>query len=304
MSSFLRFNNTTEGVSGSGYEALVSLVLKKPTVRVVYAAGQILAKIDFTVNARQLQNMVFHMLEKSAFYEHKVDENISLPNYVAEGSRDSDTEDIEEKKYSNIDRRTSDSASENTQCEAEEIFGIESTAYDNKTIENLVKYLKKMTQVVQDPSKIAQIRMVSNHFYRCINGLKIDTFQSSKELPNRLRSESKSARQGARFISSFLSQIEIVKICLGILHVPFLIAHWPVYSALSEFLLTLTSTKEGILVFCADHHSSNYIIETLLGSFEAPLKREDNYSLRTDVDTPSQLASILAIRIQESVTFF
>ena len=133
---------------------------------------------------------------------------------------------------------------------------------------------------------------------------KIDTFQSSKELPNRIRSESKSARQGARFISSFLSQIEIVKICLGILHVPFLIAHWPVYSALSEFLLTLTSTKEGILVFCADHHSSNYIIETLLGSFEAPLKREDNYSLRTDVDTPSQLASILAIRIQESVTLF
>lgn len=174
MSSFLRFNNTTEGVPGSGYEALVSLVLKKPTVRVVYAAGQILAKIDFTVNARQLQNMVFHMLEKSAFYEHKVDENISLPNYVAEGSRDSDTEDIEEKKYSNMDRRTSDSASENTQCEAEEIFGIESTAYDNKTIENLVKYLKKMTQVVQDPSKIAQIRMVSNHcnFYRCINGSK------------------------------------------------------------------------------------------------------------------------------------
>ena len=162
MSSFLRFNNTTEGVPGSGYEALVSLVLTKPTVRVVYAAGQILAKIDFTVNARQLQNMVFHMLEKSAFYEHKVDENISLPNYVAEGSRDSDTEDIDEKKYSNIERRISDTASENTQCEAEEIFGIESTAFDNKTIENLVKYLKKMTQVVQDPSKIAQIRMVSN----------------------------------------------------------------------------------------------------------------------------------------------
>ena len=160
MSSFLRFNNTNEGVPGSGYEALVSLVLKKPTVRVVYAAGQILAKIDFTVNARQLQNMVFHMLEKSAFYEHKVDENISLPNYVAEGSRDSDTEDIDEKKYSNVERRNSNS--ENTKCEAEEIFGIESTAFDNKTIENLVKYLKKMTQIVQDPSKIAQIRMVSN----------------------------------------------------------------------------------------------------------------------------------------------
>ena len=63
----LRFNMTSDGVSGSGYEVLVNLIVQQPTVRVVYAAGQILSKVDFTLTAKQLHRTVFYLLEKVRF---------------------------------------------------------------------------------------------------------------------------------------------------------------------------------------------------------------------------------------------
>ena len=48
MKSFLRFNDGSDGgIPGSGYEHLVQLIIKKPTIRVAYSAGQILAKVHF-----------------------------------------------------------------------------------------------------------------------------------------------------------------------------------------------------------------------------------------------------------------
>ena len=56
------------------------------------------------------------------------------------------------------------------------------------------------------------------------------------------------------------------------------------------------------MLFAADYEASNYIIETLLSTFEPPIRLEEKdelpYALRTDVDTPSELAAVLAIRIQ------
>ena len=66
----------------------------------------------------------------------------------------------------------------------------------------------------------------------------------------------------------------------------------------------MTNTKEGLLLFAADHEAANMIIETLLSTFEEPVPADPNltknlpYAQRTDVDTPVQLASILAIRVQ------
>ena len=102
----LRFNHTDDGVQGSGYETLVALILQKPTVRVVYAAGQILAKIDSALTAQQLRTLVYTLLEKAPFYESQMASHTSVPNYVVESGtiRDSDTEDIIESEYVQINK--------------------------------------------------------------------------------------------------------------------------------------------------------------------------------------------------------
>ena len=74
LKSFLRFNSTSDGIPQSGYETLVALILMKPTVRVVYAAGQILAKINFTMTAQKLKQTTIQLLEKSPFYDCKLNE--------------------------------------------------------------------------------------------------------------------------------------------------------------------------------------------------------------------------------------
>ena len=87
----MRFNTTEDGIPQSGYETLVALILMKPTTRVVYASGQILAKINFTMTAQKLRRSAIELLEKSPFHDNKLDEWDSFPNCA---NRDSDTEDI------------------------------------------------------------------------------------------------------------------------------------------------------------------------------------------------------------------
>ena len=84
----------------------MALILQKPTVRVVYAAGQILAKIDSALTAQQLRKLVYTLLEKAPFYESEMISHTSVPNYVVESGtiRDSDTEDIIESEYMQINK--------------------------------------------------------------------------------------------------------------------------------------------------------------------------------------------------------
>ena len=57
-----------------------------------------------------------------------------------------------------------------------------------------------------------------------------------------------------------------VQVCLGVLHIPYLAAQWPVYTAMTGFLEALTSSKEGILLFASQHESANLIVQSLFAS--------------------------------------
>ena len=77
-------------------------------------------------------------------------------------NRDSDTEDVEEKKYGE-----GGATPPSFDCDAEEVIGVGSMVFDLNTLNSLVDYFTQLTSVIQDPGSIAQI--------------------TAKELPNRIR---------------------------------------------------------------------------------------------------------------------
>ena len=77
-------------------------------------------------------------------------------------NRDSDTEDVEEKKYGE-----GGATPPSFDCDAEEVIGVGSMVFDMNTLNSLVDYFTQLTSVIQDPGSIAQI--------------------TAKELPNRIR---------------------------------------------------------------------------------------------------------------------
>lgn len=269
MASFLRFSNGQDGsLPGSGYEHLVALIIKKPTIRVAFSAGQILAKVDTALSAKQLKCTIFELLKSSPFYESNSEDDISVPKGNNENQRrDSDSEGSKQK--SAIVPKKGD-----FECVFEEIVPYESGVVTNKTIAAIGELLQLLTAVVKDPSSITQI--------------------SPKELPN--RQTKRTGAKGRIFLSRLFEAEDLIKVCLGILHIPYLTAHWPVYSALSDFLIELTNSKEGVLLFAAEYKSSNFIVKTLLASSGPPPAKGDEKRSRNIL--PVDLAATLAIRLQ------
>ena len=133
----------------------------KPTTRVVYAAGQILAKINFTMTAQKLRRTAIELLEKSPFHDNKLNEWDSFPNCA---NRDSDTEDISDKKYG-----AGGATPPSFDCPADEVLGNSSMVFTPETITALVEYFTQLSEVVLDPGSIAQItakvRFFENQFF-------------------------------------------------------------------------------------------------------------------------------------------
>ena len=238
--------------------------------------------MNFALVAQQLASASQQLLAKSPFADFALSEWDSFPS--GGETRDSDTEDAENHHQEGGATPTS------FDCDATEILGASSDLFDSTTVGQLTEWLEHLTSVVRNPAQIAQI--------------------TAKELPNRIRFESRQGRRGAHYISQLFAELGIVRVALGLLHVPRLTAEWPFFAALSEFLMALTESREGLLLFAADHKAANMIVETLLSTFAAPLvgdpalTRNLPLSRRTDVDTPIQLGACLAIRLQDWILIF
>lgn len=154
---------------GSGYEHLVALIIKKPTIRVAFSAGQILAKVDAALSAKGLKSIIYELLQTSPFYEYNTSDELSMPKKTDDTSRDSDSEGA--KPPAAILSKSDD-----FECELNEIVPFDSGVTMNGTISTIVELLQQLTAVVKDPSSITQI--------------------SAKELPNR-----QTKRTGAKGVS-------------------------------------------------------------------------------------------------------
>ena len=104
------------------------------------------------------------MFSQSRHQIYLIVKNLPIKSYPNENNqnRDSDTEDVEEKKYGE-----GGATPPSFDCDAEEVIGVGSMVFDLNTLNSLVDYFTQLTSVIQDPGSVAQI--------------------TAKELPNRIR---------------------------------------------------------------------------------------------------------------------
>ena len=148
MASILRFSDGTDGsLPDSGYEHLVRLILKKPTIRVAFSAGQILAKVDTALSMKKMRLLVFDLLKSSPFYEYGTDGEVSVPKAGDNASRDSDSEGAPDGKTGKI---PSPRGKDEFNCSLEEIVPMESGIFTNQTIANLTNLLQTLTNIIKE----------------------------------------------------------------------------------------------------------------------------------------------------------
>jgi len=266
MNAFLKFSFSEE-LKGSGYEHVVRLILRKPTVRVSYACGQILTKVDIYRSAFELKNLTKELMKTSPFANTNINDDTSVPK------RRDDVENVDSDTEEQSEKMEADAAEpELFECEMEHVIPYDSTLATKETSEKIVELIEDLLKIIEDPSVI--------------------TLLSMKELPN--GSSKTISNKGRVFISRLLDQIGIVKICVGLLNIPYLSQQIHVYGAVASLLRTLCMSKEGVLLFAADFNSSKLLVQSLLASGTDPAQEAH----RCSFVEPIYLAMILATSLQ------